>query len=103
MSATTIWPEVEVARAVVARCTRLLRRDTNNPEVWHALGTALATLGDRAAAFTALRNAVMLDGNRADTHLAMGKLLFETGRLDDALRCFDFAAALTPECGLPSI
>ena len=90
-----ISQETEVARAVVARCSRLLRIDANNSDVWHALGTALAALGDRAAAFTALRNAVLLDAGRANTYLALGKLLFDTGRLDDALRCFDCAAALT--------
>ena len=84
----------EVARAVVMRCSRLLRIDGNDADVWHALGTALAVLGDRAAAFTALKNAVLLDGNRANTHLALGNLLFDTGRLDDALRCYDCAAAL---------
>ena len=44
-------------------------------------------------AFTALRNAVRLDGNRPDTHLALGNLLFDTGRFDEALRCFEFATA----------
>jgi tetratricopeptide (TPR) repeat protein len=88
--------QVEVTRAVVVRCMRLLRFDANNADVWHTLGTALAALGDRGGALTALRNAVMLDESRAHTHLALGKLLFDTGRLDDALRCFDCAAARDP-------
>lgn len=86
--------QVEVARATVVRCLRLLRVDVNSADVWHTLGTALATLGDRGGALTALRNAVMLDESCAHTHLALGKLLFDTGRLDDALRCFDRAARL---------
>jgi len=90
-----ISPETEGARAAVVRCSRLLRRDVNNAEVWHALGTALAALGDRAAAFTALRNAVLIDANRAHTHLALGNLLFDTGRFDDALHCYDCAASLS--------
>jgi tetratricopeptide (TPR) repeat protein len=88
-------PDTENACAMVARCWRLLGFDSNNPDVWHALGTALAELGHRAASLTALRNAVLLDESRADTHLALGKLLFDSGRLDDALRCFDRAAVLT--------
>lgn len=94
-AAATISEHIEVARAVVARCSRLLRIDADNADIWHALGTALAALGDRGAAFIALRNAVLLDESRAHTHLALGKLLFDIGRLDDALHCFDCAAALT--------
>jgi protein O-GlcNAc transferase len=87
--------ELENAHAMVARCSRLLGLDADNADVWHALGTTLAALGQRGAALTALRNAVLLDESRADTHLALGRLLFDAGRLDDALRCFDCAAALT--------
>jgi Flp pilus assembly protein TadD len=67
--------------------------ETNDPEAWHRLGIALAAAGDRAGAFTALRNAALLDGSRANTQLALGNLFFETGRFDDALRCFESVAA----------
>ena len=67
--------------------------EANDPDAWHALGIALAAIGDRAGAFTALRNAVLLDASRANTQLALGNLFFDTGRLDDALRCFESAAA----------
>jgi tetratricopeptide (TPR) repeat protein len=80
----------------VTRCSQLLRMNANDADAWHALGTALSSLGDRVGAFTALRNAVLLDETRAHTHLALGKLLFDTGRLDDALRCFESAAARDP-------
>jgi Flp pilus assembly protein TadD len=66
--------------------------EANDPDAWHALGIALASIGDRVGAFTALRNAVLLDGNRANTQLALGNLFFDTGRFDDALRCFEYAA-----------
>ena len=78
---------------MVLRGSRLLSDDGSDVDAWHALGTALALLGDRAGAFTALRNAVMLDEGRAKNHLALGKLLFDTGCLDDALQCFECAAA----------
>jgi tetratricopeptide (TPR) repeat protein len=88
--------QVQVDRATVVRCSRLLNFDAGNADVWHTLGTALAALGDRAGALRALRNAVMLDESRAHTHLVLGKLLFDTGRVDDALRCFDRALARDP-------
>jgi Tfp pilus assembly protein PilF len=89
----SVSQELEFARAVVLRCSDLLRDDGNDVDAWHALGTALAALGYRACAFTAFRNAVMLDETRAKTHLALGKLLFDAGCLDDALHCFECAAA----------
>ena len=67
--------------------------EADDPDEWHALGVALAAIGDRAGAFTALRNAVLLDGSRANTYVALGNLFFDTGRLDEALRCFESAAA----------
>jgi Flp pilus assembly protein TadD len=86
----------EIARDAVKRYSQVLRFNSNDAEAWHALGTALAALGDRVGAFTALRNSVLLDETRAHAHLALGKLLFDTGRLDDALRCFECAAARDP-------
>jgi len=68
--------------------------EANDADAWHALGMRLAACGDRAGAFSALRNALRLDSGRADTHLALGNLLFDTGRLDEALRCFELAAAV---------
>jgi len=93
MHGTPVSQDLESARAAVRRCSRRLRFDADDADVWHALGTALAALGDRAGALTALRNAVLLDGSRASTYLALGKLLFDTGRLDEALRCFERATA----------
>jgi cytochrome c-type biogenesis protein CcmH/NrfG len=60
-----------------------------------------ARRADRAGAFTALRNALLLDGRRAQTYLALGKLLFDTGWVDDALRCFARAVALDPTLARP--
>lgn len=93
---TSLSQDLDSARSTVSRSSLRLRLDDNDADAWHALGTALAALGDRVGAFTALRNAVLLDGSRASTHLALGKLLFDTGRLDDALRCFESAAARDP-------
>jgi tetratricopeptide (TPR) repeat protein len=67
--------------------------EADDADAWHALGMTLAALGDRPGAFTALRNAIRLDASRSGTHLALGNLLFDTGRLDGALRCFESATA----------
>jgi cytochrome c-type biogenesis protein CcmH/NrfG len=77
----------------VLACSRRLRQDGNDADAWHALGTALASLGHRAGAFAALRNALLLDSRRAHTHLALGNLLFDTARVEDALLCFECASA----------
>ena len=67
--------------------------EANDADAWHALGMTLAARGDRAGALSALRNALRLDGGRPDTHVALGNLLFDAGRLHEALRCFEVAAA----------
>ena len=84
---------LSIARETVTRSSHALRMNVDDADAWHALGTALAALGDRVGALTALRNAVLLDETRAHSQLALGNLLFDTGRFDDALRCFESAAA----------
>ncbi len=88
-----IAPRREQLRAAVRQQIQALRFDPDNSDIWHRLGDALAQLGDRAGALTALRNALLLDGARTDTQLALGKLLFDCGQLDHALVCF---ARVTP-------
>jgi cytochrome c-type biogenesis protein CcmH/NrfG len=78
----------EALRAAVRQQVQALRVDPDNALAWHRLGEALARLGDRAGALTALRNALLLDGERIDTQLALGKLLFDCGQLDHALIYF---------------
>lgn len=91
--AGTLPRDVARSRETVLICSRRLRDDADDAEAWHLLGTALAALGDRVGAFTALRNALRLDDRPARTHLALGNLLFDTARFEDALRCFENAAS----------
>jgi cytochrome c-type biogenesis protein CcmH/NrfG len=84
-------------RETARTSSRRLRVDADDAEAWHTLGTALAALGDRVGAFAALRNALLLDDRRARTHLALGNLLFDTARVEDALRCFESATAREPQ------
>ena len=87
-SAAELAPRREQLQATVRQHVQQLRFDPDNAAIWHNLGNTLAFLGDRAGALTALRNALLLDGARTDTQLALGKLLFDCGQLDHALICF---------------
>ena len=78
----------EHARLATRRLARRLRADARDAEGWHALGTVLAEMGDRAGAFAAFSNALKLDDTRRRSQLALGNLLFDSGQLDSALRCF---------------
>jgi cytochrome c-type biogenesis protein CcmH/NrfG len=80
--------DAEAARRAVLRFSRLLRVNADNADAWHALGAALVELGDRAGALVAFRNALRLDDSRKHSQLALGNLLFDSGQLDQALRCF---------------
>lgn len=81
-----------ISRSVVISCSRLLHSDADDADAWHALGVALAALGDRRRAVAALRIAIQLDDKRAETQMALGRLLFDTFCVDDALRFFACAA-----------
>jgi cytochrome c-type biogenesis protein CcmH/NrfG len=91
-TATQIFArDPESARVAARRFTRLLRADGDDANAWHALGVALIRLGDRGAACAAFRNAVQLDDTRVHSQLALGNLLFDSGRYEHALRCFELA------------
>lgn len=94
-SAAERTPQRETLRAAVRRHAQALHLDADDARTWHDLGNALAQLGDRAGALTALRNALALDGARTDTQLALGKLLFDCGQLDSALVYFARATSTT--------
>jgi cytochrome c-type biogenesis protein CcmH/NrfG len=78
----------EAARGAVLRFSRRLCIDADDANAWHALGAALVELGDRAGALAAFRNALRLDDTRKHSQRALGNLLFDSGQLDQALRCF---------------
>ncbi len=80
------------ARAAVRHFSRRLRACSDDADAWHALGVAFMALGDRGGAIAAFRNALRLDHARPLFHLALGNLLFDCGRLDLALRCFELAS-----------
>jgi len=68
------------------RACELAPDDLRFADGWHNLGTALQKLGDRAGAFTALKNALMLDPTRAETYLNLGNLLIGADQLLARLR-----------------
>jgi|SRR5688572_5837940 tetratricopeptide (TPR) repeat protein len=74
-------------------CNTLLRiRPADAAPAWCALGVALASLGDRTGALVALRHALARDAAHVASQLALGKLLFDCGEVEHALRCFERAA-----------
>jgi tetratricopeptide (TPR) repeat protein len=58
---------------------------------WHALGSRLVASGDRAGALIAFRMALRLEAGRRDSERALGNLLFDCGRIDQAVGCFERA------------
>lgn len=80
--------DLENARAIAHRFSRLVRLSSEDAHAWHVLGTALLALGDRGAACSAFLNALRLDGSRIHSRRALGNLLFDSGQFDQALRCF---------------
>jgi tetratricopeptide (TPR) repeat protein len=103
VSAAREWSEQGLAHAAdgrldaAARCfAASIEGDARHADGWHNLGNALRQLGLREAAFTALRNALLLEPGRAQTYLVLGNLLVETGKHEDALECFERAARHDP-------
>ena len=92
-----------ISRAMDPRCRKALRARVfllarnlgagpGDVTTWYRLGIALAELGDRAGALLALRNALLHDAAHPPSHLALGRLLFECGQVEHALRFLDSAS-----------
>ncbi len=90
MTTMLISRDREAARAVVGQFAHRLRTQ-DDADVWHALGAALTSLGDRGAAIAAFRNALRLDHSRVHSQVALGNLLFDAGQCERALICFRIA------------
>jgi cytochrome c-type biogenesis protein CcmH/NrfG len=84
----------QAARAALLRLASRADARAVEAELWHSLGATLLALGDRGGALNAFRNAASLDGARSATQLALGNLLFDSGRFDLALRCFENVARM---------
>ncbi len=79
----------EQLRAAVFHLVSALQADDGDADTWCGLGTTLAQLGDRAGALMALRNSLRHDADHIPAHLALGRLLFDSGQLEPALTCFE--------------
>ena len=77
------------ARLDVIFLTHALHGAAGQARAWHQLGIALAEHGDRAGALIALRHALACDFAHAPSNLALGRLLFDRGQVESALRCFE--------------
>ena len=70
-----------------------------DPEILRTLADIALILGDKAAAATRLEEAITHHAPPAPAmwHRLLGELHVDQGRLDDAVRCFQAAAATAPE------
>ncbi len=68
------------------------------PEAWHHLTRALQAFGRNDEAEACCRSGLSARPHDAPLHHALGRVLFEQGRLDDART--EFSAALEIDCGL---
>jgi Flp pilus assembly protein TadD len=84
-------------REAVAQFSAALDVERDFAVGWHNFGVGLARLGEMRAAWRALRNAFLLAG-RAETCLALGHVLAETGRVEAAID--NFTRAETLGCAL---
>src|SRR5262249_28031410 len=82
-------------RAALTHYSTAIELDGDFAVAWHNRGVILARIGDTRAAVRALRNAFLLEG-RAETCLALGRLLADTGLVDAALENFVRAEQLAP-------
>jgi hypothetical protein len=73
-------------RARVFHLARKLGAGQGDATTWYRLGIALSDLGDRAGALLALRNALLHDAAHPPSNQALGRLLFECGQVEHALR-----------------
>jgi tetratricopeptide (TPR) repeat protein len=79
-------------RARVYHLAATVDAEPRDASAWYRLGITLEGLGDRAGALLALRNALLHEPAHPQAHRALGRLLFECGRLEHALQCFERAA-----------
>lgn len=80
--AGSVAPCCPQARLDVIFPTHAVRGAADETHAWHPLGIALAERGNRAGALIALRHAL-------SRNLALGRLLFDCGQVESALRCFE--------------
>jgi protein O-GlcNAc transferase len=75
----------------------ILDRDPDHADSLHLLGLITAEQDDPRAGIVLIRRAMTLDPGRAVHHNSLGQAYRRCGRMEDAMREFNMAAALRPE------
>lgn len=75
----------------------LTRQDPRDVDAWYKLASLSLVRNDTSAALSAAERVMALDGNRAEGYLIAALVWQKRGRLDQAIRLFDRAAALSPQ------
>jgi tetratricopeptide (TPR) repeat protein len=92
------WALLALGRYAVEVFREATRHDPRDPQAWHGLGVALKAQTDRLEeAADALRKAVALEPNHAESHCALGEALLRLERPSQAASSFARCVDLAPE------
>jgi TolB-like protein/Flp pilus assembly protein TadD len=75
---------------------RAVQLDDRNALAYVALGRVNQLAGDHRVAISEGETATRLNPNLAIAHYELGFILYESGRLEDSIQCFDKAIELSP-------
>jgi tetratricopeptide (TPR) repeat protein len=76
------------------RLRAALELDIKNPQLLYSLGELCFNQGDMTAAESYWSRAIVNDADYTDAHIRMGMLYSETGRYQEAIKCFERAIFL---------
>jgi tetratricopeptide (TPR) repeat protein len=79
--------------------TRHLELYPEDDAIWVQCGNCFKEAGDFARSLTAYKRAEQLNAINFDVHLQLGHFNKITGRLSEALKCYEQAALLNPDFG----
>ena len=89
--ALIFWGEYALAEAALAEAARL---QPGQARAWHDLGMVRHHQGDLAGAEAALRRSIAVQPDDGRSRIALAALLWQQGRLREALRAYEAMGAL---------
>ena len=75
----------------------LLKSNPGHADAWHLSGLIFAQQGDRAEGRRRIEQAIRIAPQRPAFHFNLGRVLSESGLIDDAIRAYDRALVLEPK------
>lgn len=74
----------------------LLKSNPGDADAWHLSGLVFAQRGDRSEGRRRIEQAIRIEPQRAAFHFNLGRVLNESGLVDDAIRAYDRALVIDP-------